>query len=106
MSIRQGVEVKAGGATFKSVLERTPALHERFYLYARKHALYDQVDHLILDAQAEARKKRPRGLVVILDSLDHLSDPSEKSGTTTKPRGLFFRASAWLGAGTEARATP
>lgn len=75
------VEVEADGVKFKSVLERTPALHERLRAYARERALYEQVSQLVSSAQAAVRKRQKQGLVVIIDSLDHLSDPQGKSDT-------------------------
>lgn len=77
--IPEGIELEADGATFKATLERIPALHERLRDYARKQALYEQVSQLILSAQAGVKSRKRQGLVLILDSLDHLSDPPEKS---------------------------
>lgn len=67
--------------TFKSALDRTPALHERLRKYAQERALYEQVSQLIISAQAEVKKQQRQGLVLILDNLDHLSDPQGKPDT-------------------------
>lgn len=77
----EGIEVETNGVTFKSTLERIPALRERLQAYARQRALYEQVRQLILSAQADTKSRKRQGLVLILDSLDHLSDPPEKQET-------------------------
>lgn len=76
--IPQELEVEAGGTTFKAALDRVPALHERLRHYAREHSLFEQVKRLILSAQTAVKKNSKQGLVMIIDSLDHLSDPAEK----------------------------
>lgn len=79
--IPEGVDVQVGVATFKATLERLPVLHERLRTYARQRSLYEQVEQLTVSAQAEVKRKKQRGLVLIVDNLDHLSDPPEKTGT-------------------------
>jgi hypothetical protein len=74
-------ELATSAVKFKATLERTPALHERLRQYARERALYEQVSRLILSAQAAVKKQQRQGLVLIIDSLDHLSDPQEKPDT-------------------------
>ncbi len=73
-----GMELEVGKPRFKATLERTPALHEQLRKYARERALYEQVSQLVQSAQAAVKSRERQGLVLILDSLDHLSDPPEK----------------------------
>ena len=75
------LEVGVAGVTFKTVLNRVPTLHEHLRKLARERAQFDQVSELVREAQAKVRRDNKRGLVVIIDSLDHLRDPQEQPGT-------------------------
>lgn len=74
------VEVGVGPVKIKAALERDPSLRDRLKSYAREHSLYEQVDSLVTSAQAQVKGKKQKGLVLVIDSLDHLSDPGERAG--------------------------
>ena len=75
------VEVEAGTMAFKAALERIPALHETLRRFARERAIYEQVSRLVAETQAEVKRRKKKGLVLVVDGLDHLFDPPEREGS-------------------------
>ncbi len=67
--------------TFKAELDKEPTLRELLRDYARGRSLFERVRDLVNSAQATVRGDKKKGLVLIIDSMDHLSDPSNETGT-------------------------